>query len=55
MPILKKAVPKVNRMIRAEEIMSAEKVSIRSVDTVKNIFEALKTSHHGFPVINFNG
>jgi hypothetical protein len=29
-------------------------VTLRSVDTVKNIFEALKTSHHGFPGLNHN-
>jgi chloride channel 6 len=52
MPILKKAVPRVNSKIRAEEIMNTATVSLRSVDTVKNIFTALKTSHHGFPVLN---
>jgi len=52
MPILKKAVPKVNSKIRAEEIMSATSVTLRSVDTVKNIYAALQSSHHGFPVLN---
>jgi|DEB0MinimDraft_12_1074336.scaffolds.fasta_scaffold38188_2 hypothetical protein len=35
--------------------MSKKIVSLRSVDTVKNIYEALKTPHHGFPVTNING
>jgi predicted transcriptional regulator len=55
MPILKKSVPAVNRMIRAENIMSKKVVSLRSVETVKNIYAALKSSHHGFPVTNING
>ena len=52
MPILKKAVPYVNTKIRAEEIMSPATISLRSVDSVKNIFAALETSHHGFPILN---
>ena len=52
MPILKKAVPACNSKKRAEEIMNADIVTLRSVDTVKNIFTALQTSHHGFPVLN---
>lgn len=32
--------------------MSAASVSLRSVDTVKNVFAALQTSHHGFPILN---
>lgn len=41
MPILKKEVPKDNREIRAEEIMSPTCVSLRYVDTVKNVYGAL--------------
>ena len=55
MPILKKEVPKCNREIRAEQIMAKKVVSIKSVDTVKRIFEALKSPHHGFPVLNMSG
>lgn len=54
-PILKKEVPQCNRNIRAEQIMAKKVISIKSVDSVKNIFEALKSPHHGFPVLNMNG
>jgi len=52
MPILKKAVPDCNSKIRAEEIMNANVVSLSGVDSVENVFKALETSHHGFPVLN---
>ena len=55
MPILKKAVPPENRLIRAENIMAKKVISLRSVETVKNIYAALKSPHHGFPVVNING
>jgi H+/Cl- antiporter ClcA len=56
MPILKYThVPEENRLIRAENIMSKKVVSLRSVETVKNIFTALKTPHHAFPVTNTSG
>jgi CBS-domain-containing membrane protein len=55
MPILKKEVPEANRLFRAENIMSKKINSLRSVETVKNIFEALKSTHHGFPVTNIKG
>jgi CBS-domain-containing membrane protein len=35
--------------------MNHKVVSLRSVDTVKNIHLALKSPHHGFPVLNLNG
>jgi hypothetical protein len=41
MPILKKAVPRCNSKIRAEEIMNEKTVSLKGVDSVKNIFTAL--------------
>lgn len=44
----------VNRKMRAEEIMSPTCISLKSVDTVKNIFAALNTPHHGFPILNYN-
>jgi predicted transcriptional regulator len=52
MPILKKAVPQCNSKIRAEEIMNPDVVALSGVDSVENIFKALQTSHHGFPVLN---
>ena len=55
MPILKKDVPAVNAQKRAEEIMNPKVISLRSVDTVKQIHQALKSPHHGFPVLNLNG
>ena len=38
-----------------EQIMAKKVISIKSVDTVKKIFEAIKSPHHGFPVLNMNG
>jgi hypothetical protein len=35
--------------------MNSKVVSLRSVESVKKIYEALKTSHHGFPVTNLRG
>jgi hypothetical protein len=35
--------------------MAKKVISIKSVDTVKKIFEAIKSPHHGFPVLNMNG
>jgi CBS domain-containing protein len=55
MPILKDVVPQVNRLFRAENIMSKKVVKLRSVETVSEIYRALKTSHHGFPVTNIQG
>lgn len=34
--------------------MSKKVVSLGGVTTVKKIHEALKTPHHGFPVLNMN-
>jgi len=36
-------------------MMSSEIKSVRIVDTVKNIQEAIQSSHHGFPVLNSTG
>ena len=55
MPILKKEVPACNRQVRAETIMAKNVIALRSVDTVKKIFDALKSPHHGFPVLNMSG
>ena len=35
--------------------MAKQVISIKSVDTVKKIFEAIKSPHHGFPVLNMQG
>lgn len=56
MPLLKhENVPEVNRKIRAEEIMAKRVISLSGVVTVKKIYEALKSPHHGFPVLNMSG
>jgi len=55
MPILKNKVPEQCQYVRAEKIMSSKVVSLRTVDSIKRIYEALKTTHHGFPVINLSG
>jgi hypothetical protein len=55
MPILTRKVPQSNRLIRAENIMAEKVITLRSVDTVKRIYEALKSPHHGFPVVNYSG
>lgn len=53
MPLLKhENVPDQCRLIRAEEIMSKKVISLGGVSTVKKIHEALKSPHHGFPVLN---
>jgi len=35
--------------------MSTDITSVKMVETVANIHEVLKTSHHGFPVLNSSG
>jgi hypothetical protein len=35
--------------------MAKKVISIKAVDTVKKIFEAIKSPHHGFPVLNMQG
>jgi len=55
MPILTKEVPEENRLKRAENIMSSEVKYLRSVATLKRVYECLKSSHHGFPVLNTRG
>jgi len=55
MPILKKEVPHANSMYRAENIMAKNVIVLRSVETVKNILDALRSPHHGFPIVNING
>ena len=35
--------------------MAKKVVALRSVDTVKRIYDALKTNHHGFPIMNMKG
>jgi len=55
MPILKNKVPESSKYIRAEKIMSSKVKSLRTVESVKKIYEVLKTTHHGFPVTNYRG
>lgn len=55
MPILTDQMHESNTYIRAEEIMSSDTRSVNIVESVKNIYDILKTSHHGFPVVNSTG
>lgn len=55
MPILVNQVPYANEHIIAEDIMASKVVTLKQVDKVENILEALKTTHHGFPILNQRG
>lgn len=35
--------------------MSSKVITLRTVDSVKRIHEALKSPHNGFPVLNMSG
>ena len=53
MPILTKHVPHQNKFLRAEKLMNPNVVSLKAVDTVENIYNAIANhTHHGFPVVN---
>ena len=43
------------KYVRAEKIMNSKVVSLRTVESVKKIYDALKTSHNGFPIVNLQG
>ena len=55
MPILKDVVPECNRLFRAENIMAKKVIKLRSVETVSEIYKALQSPHHGFPITNIHG
>jgi len=55
MPILIPSVPHCNRLVRAEQFMSKDVVSIRAVESLDNIFKAFQTEHSAFPVTNRSG
>lgn len=55
MPILISQVPHCNRLIRAEQFMSKEVVSLKTVDTLENIYKACQTNHSAFPLITRTG
>ena len=55
MPILKRKVPEPNRLIRAENIMADKVITLKTVDSLKRVYEALRSPHHGFPVVNYSG
>ena len=44
-----------NRQIRAENIMAKQILTLRTVESVKKIYQALKSPHHAFPVLNLSG
>jgi len=52
MPILIDEVPRPCRYIIAEDFMKKNVISVQSVESVGNIFTALKAGHHAFPVLN---
>jgi len=52
MPILIDEVPLSEKFIIADQLMNKDVVSLKNVDTVDNIKSALKSGHHGFPVMN---
>ena len=52
MPILTDQVALSCRYVRAEQMMSTNILTLNVVDSVENIYAALKSSHHGFPVLN---
>jgi CBS domain-containing protein len=54
MPILIETVPESQKYVIADQIMSTHCVTLKSVDTVSNVYDALKTGHHAFPVMNKN-
>lgn len=55
MPIIKNNVPPSCKYVRAEKIMNANVTSLRCVESVKKIYDAIKKSHHGFPILNYKG
>ena len=52
MPILTDQVTLSCRYVRAEQMMSTNVLTLNVVDSVENIYTVLKSSHHGFPVLN---
>jgi len=55
MPIITDQIHESVKYVRAEEIMTNKVESLTLVDSISNIQKALKTSHHGFPVLNMSG
>ena len=52
MPILADEAPNVNQCIIAEQVMAEDVITIQSIDKVENVLKALKSGHHGFPILN---
>jgi len=55
MPILISQVPHCNRLIRAEQFMAKDVVSLKTIETLSNIFKACQSEHSAFPVTNRSG
>ena len=55
MPMLKDSIPPPCETVIASQIMSKSVVTLQNVDTVQNVLEACKTSHHAFPILNSRG
>lgn len=53
MPILTKKCTHGKKFLRAEKLMNPNVVSLKVVDTVENIYNAIVNyTHHGFPIEN---
>ena len=55
MPILTEQMPRQNKYIRAEQLMSENLICLNMVSKMEDIKSALSSSHHGFPVTNSKG
>lgn len=54
-PYLKSAAPDINTNLMAKVIMAPNPVTLVVVPSVYQCFEALKTGHNSFPIVNRSG
>ena len=52
MPILVSTIPTETANVSAKTMMSESIVSLKAVEKISTIMEALESTHHGFPVLN---
>jgi hypothetical protein len=55
MPIISDKIPGPCKGLKAGDIMAQDVISLQVVDTVENIRDAIRTSHHAFPILNNQG
>ena len=55
MPMLKNTVPKINRNLLAKILMAPDPIALVVVPSVYSIYEALKSGHNSFPIVNRSG